>query len=537
MNDQITETYRNEIRTYFKGLKRGATGPEKDAFATAAGVGYSTFNRFIANAEGSQVKARSTERIIAYWGLVRQQKLGLPETETEVVETSKQVKVGWTFDPPIRMETVKHIEPRTDTCVGVIEKGPTQEPEVIETPEQFKEKFQSPALPPDDYPVPTLAANHINQHGGFVAQTDYSGAEIRTHAKLQQEAQERPNEIDNWFHREPESVTAITAFQLPEGDRLEQTLAPTDANGTPLLNADQANRFVELALDDKMFIPKPPPLPAIMEKTRWFGFNQVRLHTEKEEVWFRAKDVTDLLEIKNHNDALGRLEDFERRLLWDSTAQGDRQVLFVNTSGLMALVFSSRKPEAKRMRVWVTNEVLPSIFKYGRYQLPGKSPVELDGDVMIRSLVKTLEGGQQKMAIKQESILRQQQELEARIDDVREMVEEDRKQRALAARNIASLDKPSLAPLNPRQLIIQRMRRFLVAAFGANPTPSQAKWTWHMLDDEVYLRLKIDLKKRAKNAKISRLDLCDHLEITDKVLEIAKHIWSEERAAQLSASE
>ena len=486
MNDQITETYRNEIRTYFNGLQRGTTGPEKDAFATAAGVGYSTFNRFIANAEGSQVKARSTERIIAHWGAVRHQKLGLPKTEKKYC---KQV-----FSPPAQEPTIE--TPPINTAVGVIEKGPAQEPEVIETPEQFKEKFQSPTLPPDDYPVSTLTANHINQHGGFVAQTNYSGAEIRTHAKLQQEAQER----------------------------------------TPLQTIDVSPQMAEdIARRDAFSLPKPPPLPAIMEKIRWFGFNQVRLYIEKEEVWFRAKDVTDLLEIKNHNDALGRLEDFERRLLWASTAQGDRQVLFVNTSGLMALVFSSRKPEAKRMRVWVTNEVLPSIFKYGRYQLPGKSPLELDGDVMVRSLVKTLQGSQQQMSIKQESIMRQQQELDARIHDVREMVEEDRKQKAAAARNLMSLDKPSLAPLNPRQLIIQRMRRFLVAAFGANPTPAQAKWVWHMLDDEVYLRLKIDLKKRAKNAKKSRLDLCDHLEITDKVLEIAKHIWSEERAAQLAA--
>ncbi len=468
MNDQITETYRNEIRTYFKGLKRGARGLEKDAFATAAGVGYSTFNRFIANSEGSQVKARSTERIIAHWGEVRQQKLGLPKTEKKYC---KQVYSPPPTEPlPVKMP------------VGVIEKGPTQEPEVIETPKQFKEKFQSPALLPDDYPVSTLAANHINQHGGFVAQTNYSGAEIQTQAKLQQEEQER----------------------------------------TPI---------------SKMFTPLPSPPSTIMEETRWFGFNRVRLYKEKEEVWFRAKDVTDLLEIRNHNDALGRLEDFERRLLWAPTAQGDRKVLFVNTSGLMALIFSSRKLEAKRMRVWVTNEVLPSIFKYGRYQLPGKSPIELDGDVIVRSLVKTLQSSQEQMSIKQESIMRQQQELDARIYEVREMVEEDRKQKALAARNLMALDKPSLAPLNARQLIIQRMRRFLVAAFGANPTPAQAKWVWHMLDDEVYLRLKIDLKRRARNAKKSRLDLCEHLEITDKVFEIAKHIWSEERAAQLSASD
>jgi hypothetical protein len=33
-------------------------------------------------------------------------------------------------------------------------------------------------------------------------------------------------------------------------------------------------------------------------------------------------------------------------------------------------VFQSRKPEAERFRIWVTNEVLPTIRKTGEYKLP-----------------------------------------------------------------------------------------------------------------------------------------------------------------------
>ena len=42
-------------------------------------------------------------------------------------------------------------------------------------------------------------------------------------------------------------------------------------------------------------------------------------------------------------------------------------MLTVNESGLYSLIFTSRKPEAKRFRKWVTNEVLPAIRQTGRY--------------------------------------------------------------------------------------------------------------------------------------------------------------------------
>ena len=45
-------------------------------------------------------------------------------------------------------------------------------------------------------------------------------------------------------------------------------------------------------------------------------------------------------------------------------------MLTVNESGLYSLIFTSRKPEAKRFRKWVTRTVLPEIRKTGSYQGP-----------------------------------------------------------------------------------------------------------------------------------------------------------------------
>lgn len=50
------------------------------------------------------------------------------------------------------------------------------------------------------------------------------------------------------------------------------------------------------------------------------------------------------------------------------TLGGPQNMSAVNESGLYALVFKSRKPEAKAFRKWVTSEVLPTIRKTGQYK-------------------------------------------------------------------------------------------------------------------------------------------------------------------------
>ena len=45
----------------------------------------------------------------------------------------------------------------------------------------------------------------------------------------------------------------------------------------------------------------------------------------------------------------------------------DPKTIFINESGLYSLIMSSKKPEAKKFKRWVTSEVLPSIRKTGSY--------------------------------------------------------------------------------------------------------------------------------------------------------------------------
>ena len=104
-----------------------------------------------------------------------------------------------------------------------------------------------------------------------------------------------------------------------------------------------------------------------------FVFNasnqQVRTVTIDSEPYFVAKDVCVILGISNHNDAVGRLDDDEKRGSVMPTPSGTQQMVVVNESGLYHLIFQSRKPEAKAFRKWVTAEVLPTLRRTGRYEV------------------------------------------------------------------------------------------------------------------------------------------------------------------------
>ena len=95
-----------------------------------------------------------------------------------------------------------------------------------------------------------------------------------------------------------------------------------------------------------------------------FNFNQNEVRTivkEDGEIWFVLSDVCNVLEIGNPSDAARRLDNDEVTL--DIIEGNHRPTNLVNESGLYSLVLTSRKPEAKQFKKWVTSDVLPSIRK------------------------------------------------------------------------------------------------------------------------------------------------------------------------------
>ncbi|HAV3431362.1 BRO-N domain-containing protein [Acinetobacter baumannii] len=105
-----------------------------------------------------------------------------------------------------------------------------------------------------------------------------------------------------------------------------------------------------------------------MNNVSVFNFNQkeVRTIVKKDgEIWFVLSDVCNVLEIGNPSDAARRLDNDEVTL--DIIEGNHRPTNLVNESGLYSLVLTSRKPEAKQFKKWVTSDVLPSIRKNGGY--------------------------------------------------------------------------------------------------------------------------------------------------------------------------
>jgi prophage antirepressor-like protein len=112
---------------------------------------------------------------------------------------------------------------------------------------------------------------------------------------------------------------------------------------------------------DAVANPKNLPIEFTFEETL------VRTVVKDGEPWFVAKDVCEILDVGDPSKAVDRLDADETGTTSIRTTSGSRELLTINESGLYSLIFTSRKPEAKRFRKWVTSEVLPAIRKTGRY--------------------------------------------------------------------------------------------------------------------------------------------------------------------------
>ena len=70
---------------------------------------------------------------------------------------------------------------------------------------------------------------------------------------------------------------------------------------------------------------------------------------------------------------------------------GQTKTTIINESGLYSLIFSSKLPDAKKFKRWVTSEVLPSIRKTGGYVVEGREQEFLNNsDTNIAGAIKEL---------------------------------------------------------------------------------------------------------------------------------------------------
>lgn len=141
-------------------------------------------------------------------------------------------------------------------------------------------------------------------------------------------------------------------------------------------------------------------------------FGEIRTVTIDGEPWFVGKDVAEILGYSNTRKALADHVDEEDKMdgvtIRDSIGREQNPVC-INESGLYSLILSSKMPNAKKFKHWVTSEVLPAIRKTGSYQMQNLSTemkailmhdekiMKIDQRVTGLENTMTIDYGQQKV--------------------------------------------------------------------------------------------------------------------------------------------
>lgn len=140
-------------------------------------------------------------------------------------------------------------------------------------------------------------------------------------------------------------------------------------------------------------------------------FGSVRTVTVNGEPYFIGKDVAEALGYgkgKSLNNAVANHVDEEDKGVTEMMTPGGKQnLIIINESGLYSLILSSKLPNAKKFKHWVTSEVLPSIRKHGGY-IAGQGSLS-DDELMAKAVLVA----QKKIAERDAIIEKQAKKIEA----------------------------------------------------------------------------------------------------------------------------
>ena len=129
-------------------------------------------------------------------------------------------------------------------------------------------------------------------------------------------------------------------------------------------------------------------------------FGEVRTMVINDEPWFVGKDVAMMLGYAKPENAIATHVDSEDKtttLIQGTGSNYKSKTMLINESGLYSLILSSKLPQAKEFKRWVTNEVLPQIRKTGGY-IP-LNDCEDTGEIMARALMIAQRTIEQKDAL------------------------------------------------------------------------------------------------------------------------------------------
>lgn len=218
-------------------------------------------------------------------------------------------------------------------------------------------------------------------------------------------------------------------------------------------------------------------------------FGKVRATTRDGEPWFVAADVCRALDIVQNRNAVARLDNDEKGVCLMDTLGGAQEMSIVNEPGLYSLILSSRKPQAKAFKRWITHEVIPSIRKTGGY-IAGES------NMSEAELI------QAAMTVLQNKVKMQAEKIESQATTVKLLDKEN----SMLAEKFKRWDK--------REFIYAAINRY-GACIRYCPPHSRIGAAWNEYNHELYAVAHIRLrtrfairKKKAKNKSRVRLMDC-----------------------------
>lgn len=110
----------------------------------------------------------------------------------------------------------------------------------------------------------------------------------------------------------------------------------------------------------------------------FYGESKIRVYEDPnnpKQLWFVAKDLCSVIDVKCHNKAANRLDTSQRgyRNVPDNRGVLQR-TLVVNLSGLVELTIDAKSKQAVNFRRWLIDEVATSVLLTGRYTVRQTTP-------------------------------------------------------------------------------------------------------------------------------------------------------------------
>jgi prophage antirepressor-like protein len=99
-------------------------------------------------------------------------------------------------------------------------------------------------------------------------------------------------------------------------------------------------------------------------------------------IWFKFKNISEILKYKSSKDALRDLINKQDKKLLKNIKllvknKDHPNTVYINEKGIYSFLIKSRMKNAKDFQLWLINEVLPNLRKYGKYELNKKIKLKL----------------------------------------------------------------------------------------------------------------------------------------------------------------